>query len=1027
MFEFRPYQNPALETPNANLGPHFSPPNIMRTLSLFALFAVAMARLLRAADYALPVRVGPDAVLLHGDWKFKYLPTSQLGTDATFFQPAFDVSAWSSIPVPSHWELHGFAEPQYASSVKEGMGLYRRNFRVAGAWQGKKVFLRFDGVLYGMTVWLNGKLIGEWASSFNPATFEVTDALLPGDQDNVLAVCVTTRSKGWEFDTMDCWGLSGIFRDVTLFALPQSHLSDYTARTTLKSNGTAEMQLEVVANKAANVSARLVSPDGTLANAVQFALGADGRGSTILTVNQPKLWTAETPSLYRLELDLQVEGKTLQHFTDRVGLRQVTIENGIFKLNGTSIKLHGIDHHDIWPLEGRVASEALMRRDLELIRGANINFIRTSHYPPHPRFIELCDELGIYVDCEVPFVHGREHHTDPAYQEVLLTRARATVQRDKNRPSIILWSIGNENHITGLGLNTGRLVKQMDPTRPITYPTMGSYFRSNYEDFPEFVDLYSPHYPSPGTVKDYASKLTRPLVFTEFAHQRGLARGGTGVQDIWETMYHSPRVAGGAVWMFQDQGLLRTAVDPQAVKNGDLMVWLDEHHYYDTNGYYAVDGIVYADRTPQVDYWQVRKVYSPVQVEERSLQVLPEAKSLEVHVENRFDFRTLDGFRLEWSANMNRRAFARGIVPLQAKPHEVERVSFPVTLPDHPGGGVVTLELRCLDEAGRSFYERSIELASNPALPRLAVLKATLPQNEPILEVSDALISVRHPNYSLRLNRKSGRISILDPAGATVVSAVGPHTARKLTINDLGKSREGEATHWGGELLHDVTRLTTAAQQTSDGVLVSVAGVYPRPGFAKESIEGEYRLLLTPSGTIEMSYHYVPVAATGVIVEAGLAFEVAPSQSEFRWIGQGPYAGYPGRDRLNEFGIFHLNRDDLYFPGNRRGVELAALASSDGPGIMIGGDRLTVSVEKRDTATIFSHLALVAGQASDQGRAGEDVESKAEIKAASIKAISGKFTLMPLNNDWPEPLLKWFGPAAEKVAPFKPFLRVYDQ
>jgi beta-galactosidase len=578
-----------------------------------------------------------------------------------------------------------------------------------------------------------------------------------------------------------------------------------------------------------------------------------------------------------------------------------------------------------------------MRHDLELMRAANINFLRTSHYPPHPRFIELCDEIGIYVDCEVPFIHGRKNLSDPSYQEALLTRARATVMRDKNRPSVIFWSVGNENHVNELGLNAGRSVKQLDPTRPITFPTMGSHFKTNYQEYPEFVDLYSPHYPSASTVKDYAGRLTRPIVVTEYAHQRGLARGGQGVQDIWEAMYREPRVAGGAVWMFQDQGILRTAPDLKSVANGDLMVWLDEHRYYDTHGYYGVDGIVFSDRTPQVDYWQVRKVYSPVQIAERSLHVSPETKAVELHVENRFDFRTLAGFALEWSVKMNRGSIAQGTVALNAKAHEIESVTVPVTVPENSNGAVLTLELRCLDEAGRSFYERSLALESTGAMPRWAALKAALPQREPTLEVSDAIISTRHQNYSLRLDRTSGRISIMDPAGNMVISAVGPHVARKLTINDLGKNREGEATHWSGELLSEVTSLVTEAKQTPEGVLVSVAGVYPRPGFATESIKGECRLLLTRLGTIEVSYHYVPVVASGAMVEAGLAIAVAPVHSEFRWIGQGPYAGYPGKDRLNEFGVFHLNRDDLYFPGNRRGVELASLASLAGPGIMIAG------------------------------------------------------------------------------------------
>jgi len=241
---------------------------------------------------------------------------------------------------------------------------------------------------------------------------------------------------------------------------------------------------------------------------------------------------------------------------ETIGLRQITIEDGILKLNGRPIKLHGVDHHDIWPLEGRTATEELLRREVELIRRANINFIRTSHYPPDQRFIRMCDEAGIYVMCEVPFGFGDEHLFDPTYQSNLLTRARATVLRDKNRPSIIVWSVGNENPITPIQLETGHEVKRLDPTRPICFPTSGTYFSSNYQRFPDFVDIYAPHYPPVARLKEYAQTLTRPVIATEYAHALGLA--ADRIQDEWEIMYANPRLAGGAVWMFQDQGILES-------------------------------------------------------------------------------------------------------------------------------------------------------------------------------------------------------------------------------------------------------------------------------------------------------------------------------------------------------------------------------------------------------------------------------------------------------------------------------------
>jgi beta-galactosidase len=295
------------------------------------------------------------------------------------------------------------------------------------------------------------------------------------------------------------------------------------------------------------------------------------------------------------------------------------------------------------------------------------------------------------------------------------------------------------------------------------------------------------------------------------------------------------------------------------------------------------------------------------------------------------------------------------------------------------------------------------------------------------LDIPDTAISVRHPRYQFKLQRRSAECSLTDASGTTLVSAVGPHVGRVLTINDLGKQRQGEKTHWRGELLREVTGLKTAAQKTSDGVLVTVSGTYPRPGFPEEAVEGEYRLLFKNSGAAEVKYKYLPVGATGSFVEGGLAFSVPAAQSEFRWLGQGPYAGYPGKDRLNEFGLFHLSREDQYFPGNRRKVEVAFLADPSGAGVLLAGTNMTVTVDYLHGTTIFSHVGLLPGQPSDSKNKGENVENKSEIKATSVKSISGKFTLLPLATDWPAVLTNWFGRPGERAEIRKRYFHSYDQ
>jgi len=983
------------------------------TALLLLLTAVAPAR---GQDEILPVRPGPMSQSLDGRWKFKYFAALDVGADSVFHQTAFDDTTWRSIAVPAHWELEGFAEPLYKHPA-EGTGLYRTRFRVPQGWSGQKIFLHFAGVLYGFEVWVNGVKCGSWASGYNPVSFDVTDAVKP-DGDNLLAVKVTTRSQGWEFDTNDCWALSGIYRDVTLFAAPATHFNDYTARTTLQSDGSAELRIEVTASASASVAGRLLSPTGEVVREFRFPLGGNFQGSTAFTVGRPQLWTAETPALYRLELTLQADGRSVQHIAEKIGLRQVTIDGRILRLNGRPIKLHGVDHHDLWPDVGRAATEEHLRRDLALIQAANINFIRTSHYPPHPRLIELCDELGIYVMCEVPFGGGDQHLTDPAYAGALLTRARATVKRDQNRPSVIVWSVGNENPITDIQMATGREVKRLDPTRPICFPTVGSYFDQNYGKFPKFVDIYSPHYPAVATLRHYAEALTRPVIATEYAHALGL--GADRIQEEWEIMQAEPALAGGALWMFQDQGLLRTRSAPLADGEESPYVWLDAHRYYDTGGTRGMDGIVYSDRRPQVDYWQVRKVYSPVQIVERSLMTGFGAQSLVVHIANRFDFRSLAGFRLEWTLQRNGAQLQTGVLSLHAAAQAQEALAIPVTRPADREGNIDVLALRCLDEKGRSVYEHTVHLDAETQASVTQVLAAESKAGDLKREDIGSKVRVIHARFAVTLDRTTGEIAVEARDGRRLISGVYPHIGRRFTEAEKARlQKKGEI--WTGAFLSQPTALTTDVAAGPEGIRLSVKGKYVRPDAPEQFLEGGHTLLVRPGGAIEVTYHYRPVNGRGSLLEAGLSLMVPANASEFRWIGAGPYAGYPGKDRLNEFGLYHLTRSDLNFQGNRRGVEAAVLSAPDGLGVSLDGPAMDVAVENYSAFTLLNHNALVSGR----GNKSRDPETN--IMAEKTEAIDGRFELRPLGRNWSPALIRWFGPPDRPAADVqKPYYRSYD-
>lgn len=980
-----------------------------------------IGRVAAAPISVYPARAEGYTQSLNGTWSFKYLPMLDVGTDAGFHEPSFDISGWKTIRVPANWELQGFAEPKYALDLKDGLGLYRRTFRAPATWRGdRRICLRFEGVAFGFQVWVNGTKIGaSSASAYNPNTFDITDALQADpNADNVLAVQVTTKPLGFEFDVNDDWALSGIYRDVTLFSVPATHVQDFTTSTKLTADGAADLSIALTLSQPdGEARGKLLAPNGKTIREFELPRQPAGRLEAVVHVTQPQLWTAETPALYRLQLTLTAKGEPLQKIEERIGLREISIVDSVLRLNGRPIKLRGVNHHDLDPENGRAITEAQMRRDLVLMKKGHINFVRTSHYPPQPRFIELCDELGFYVMCEVSIGKGEEHLEDPAYRENILARVEPTITRDKNRPSVIVWSIGNENPVTEVEMEASRRAKALDPTRPICIPKIGSYFAKNYERIPEYVDIYSPHYPTNSMLQDFAQKLKRPMILTEYAHALGLATDR--IQDQWAMLQATPHFAGGAIWHFQDQGILRTSEKPVDRAKSTEYVWLDASRYYDTHSNDGTDGIVYSDRSPQTDFWQTRKVYSPVQIVERSAMVKPGAQEIALTVENCHDFHALAGMKLAWSLQRNGAELQHGVVPLHAPAHEKENIRLALKIPADANEDVLALDLNCIDEAGRPFIERTVrlDLVDSRRTAWLEKLPATGKLS--VIE-SDAELKIEHARWVLTVARPNGALTIRDRAGRVLVAGIYPHAGRNFTMAEARTART--AGTWHVSTLTELAEPAIKVSKEGERVRLSVAGRYPRAKATDEAFAGGYQAEIAPNGTITISYDYVPTNAKGKFAEAGLAIVLPPEMTQFRWIGQGPYAGYPGKDRLNEFGLFHLSREDLRFQGNRRETAFALLTTPEGAGVALVTNSLAdVAVERAGENTLLSHNVVLSGL----GNKGTVPETF--IDADKTPRIAGSFTLVPLDDVWPLALTRWFGKPAAARNILHPYYHSYDQ
>ena len=969
----------------------------------------------------------PKRISLNGTWKFMYIPSSKLKGDSLFHETTFDDKQWENIKTPGNWELQGFAEPIYHKKLKEGTGLYRTNFSIPTNWNGSPIYIAFDGVAFGYTFWVNGQYAGEFSSAFNRQTFDISSLVTAG-KTHSLAVKVITHPKGWEFDTNDDWSLSGIYRDVTVFSLNPVHIKDVLLQTFLQADK-ANLHIKADVEKTNSASfSKNIKLVGQLINAAgktvnTFTILPDKKASEestiafsqVVKINYPALWSAEKPSLYTLRLTLKDESNVLQEYSEHVGIREISWANGVLKLNGSPIKLRGATHHDLSPINGRAITEAEIKHDLKLMREANINFIRTSHYPPNPRLLALCDSLGFYVDDEVPYGFGDEHLKDSTYLPNLLQRAKSTIWRDKNHPSIIFWSVGNENPVTKIGLKTGEYVKSLDPTRPYCFPQGPTDFREMLVKHPMVSDILAPHYLVAAELRELAKTIKQPLVMTEYAHALGL--DFNSADEIYDVMYTNPTLAGGAVWEFVDQGILRKSPKKPNKDEKTTFVWPTENTFYDTADNQGTDGIVYSDRTPQVDYFQLRKVYAPVRALDTDLTFKSGKQTFQIKVVNRYDFTNLSAVKCKWQVWGDNSLLSSGTIPMNCLPHDTLVLNIVTSLPEKPTTTIHYLKLMFEDNAHYQFYEKSYTIHAKELNERLTNI-STPKASKPIKSGE----SITSENYRFDFVKETGGIQLKNSQGEIIISEglfarVGrkPSMAQNATIPS--KRSKLKHTLWAEHLLSK----PTTQVKTFDAKQLIINDTFFPDSSKERSISGDIAYTFAENGQINIDYNFVPIGKEEA-VETGVSMLIPATFTEFRWVGKGPYAAYPGKEKLSDYGIYHLNSNDLYFAGNRQHVDCAVFTDLKGNGFAILADKANIAVERTEKGIVVSHNAHVSSTFNKY----EWPDNLYSFKNA--KGFSGNFKILPFTAEtWPTILKNLFGESKKTVKPFQPFYHSYDQ
>ncbi len=869
--------------------------------------------------------------LLSGKWAFSYfdsvdeVPEKLLAADAP-------LSGWDTIPVPSNWQLHGYDAPQYLNTsypfpcdppfvpVDNPAGVYARDFQLNGEWDGLKKYIVFEGVDSCFYLYVNGQFAGYSQVAHMTSEFEIGRFLHPGK--NRLTVVVCKWCDGSYLECQDKFRMSGIFRDVYLLARPMGHLEDLQIETKLAPDyRTADLVFNLTMLNPEDAAITVTDPDGQLLGRVQ----PDENGRAVFTVESPILWNAETPDLYQILIEAAGE-----YIPEQVGVREVKVDKGVVKFNGRAIKFKGVNRHDFDTEHGFAVPMAAMERDLQLMKQHNVNAIRTSHYPNDPRFLQLCDRYGFYVMDEADIeTHGiwdmDRLSDDPEWEESYLDRIARMVERDKNRPSVFCWSMGNEsgfgcNHVAGL-----RWTEERDASRLTHYE--GHYGQEEQgREWDTVPQICSRMYPSPAWCKEYCENdKERALILCEYSHAMG--NGPGDLKDYWDVIYSHDRFCGGFVWEWYNHGLYmgRTADGrPKYGYGGDFG---EKHH----DGNFCCDGLISPERQPMPGLTEYKYVIQPVRVE-----MLDAAKGV-FRVANLYDFTYLSRLECRWELTRNGEVVEQGTLgALSIPPQRAETVEVEYTLPTD----------------GRCFIRLSfVQMADTTALPagmEMASAQFELPVEDKMLfsELPATLLSVSEEKRTIKVagdgftytfDKREGAFSQLEAMGRALLKAPMTFAAwRAPTDNDASVRRE-----WQGMGLHDLhTRVYDCNwEQEENCVAINadfalVSDTYPK------QMEASARWRVNTAGEISLSVDVHVGDRIAFLPRFGLRLILDGRYDQVEYFGFGPGDSYIDRHNASYRGLFAgkvaEQMTDYIRPqecGNHYATEWAAVLGADRKGL----------------------------------------------------------------------------------------------
>lgn len=883
---------------------------------------------------------------LRGDWRFGfYAGLWALPEDVTATAAAPD-----TIPVPSVWQNHGYDRHQYTNvrypipfdppfvPKDNPCGVYQRDF----TWEKRPgtVTLTFEGVDSCFHVWLNGEYVGYSQISHSTSEFDVTEKVRPGE--NALTVLVLKWCDGTYFEDQDKFRTSGIFRDVYLTQRDESFIWDYFVKTALAEDlKSAEVRVDVDVRGGADVVWRFLDADGN-----ELASGRADGGAIRISLPRAHLWNAEDPYLYTLLMRCGGEW-----IAERVGLRKIEIRDQVVYLNGVAVKFKGVNRHDSDPFTGPAVDRAHMLRDLRLMKQHNVNAIRTSHYPNSPVFLQLCDEYGFYVIAEADIeTHGvvtlqadyeEERYNlianDPRYGDVILDRVRHSVIRDKNRPSAVIWSMGNES---GHGCNFDRALawtKAYDPSR-LTHYERASFPPQGADINRTDLDLYSRMYPSIADIDRYfeEGKIGKPYILCEYCHAMG--NGPGDLEDYFRCFHRHEGHCGGFIWEWCDHAVYQGETEKGQIKYG----YGGDSGEYPHDGNFCMDGLVYPDRRPHTGLIEYKNVLRPARIVDADVK-----KGL-LTLWNTLDFTSLrDAVTLEWEARQGGETVCRGTVGpdmLDIAPHARKQIALP--LPEGLTGDFVLHlneywkkddafvnagDLVGQDEAGRQHP------AALPEIPAAGELTAA---------ETDEQVTVLGSNFRYVFSKRTGCFDQWTVAGKNLLAKpMGLNIWRAPTDNDqFIKGRWfGYGFHRAAGQARDVR-----VEQTEAGVRISARFAVAAPAVPPLA-QGEMTWTVKKNGVIDLALTGECSAVIPALPRFGLRLFLQKSMDDLTYFGYGPYESYVDKHRASFRGAYRslvADQHEDYIRPQENGSHYdceRATASGGGLRLTVTGDSFSLN------------------------------------------------------------------------------------